>query len=414
MAAGAVSGLTWFAKVWRATHYTPHGPLAQISPPTYAEPKDNGFDDLVKAASALRPYREAIGEAHDGPWNARSPESARLLKQCRAPLTAARKALRKECLHPLPRSIDDTFPYLAGLHNLAWLMIIEGRQDELAGRADQAAQCYSEAFTLAPVAARNGLMIHSLVGVGTTEAVCQELERCVGSGQMTDHGLRALDAQVAKALVQRVPESETLAVEWAISDQCLNDLAAGRIGPDGRRRQAAQPNAAERGLAESGRAETNEIVAAAIEDARRPYWQRSREEPKPQTIMGMICAPVTKEFYSRCAQRDVLLQGLRVLIAITGYRHATGAPPATLQALTPTYLSAVPVDPFDGQPLRYARRGSDYVLYSVGPDGKDEGGTHRIDWEANTGDLIIWPAGPVGVPRPPVPGPTAKGAGGRG
>lgn len=398
--AGAVWGLTWFAKVWRATHYTPHGPLTQISPPTHAEPQDNGFEQLAKAASALRPHREAIAEAQEGPWNARGPEIARLLKQCHGPLTAARKALRKECLHPLPRGISDTFPYMGDLRHLAWLMIVEGRQDELAGRLDQAAQCYSEVFALAPAAARNGLLTHATAAAYITTSACEELERCAGPGGMNEHALRVLDAQLAKALAERVPESETLAVEWVIIDQSLNDLASGRIGPDGQPRQTAQPNPAERAIAESGRAETNEIVAKAIEDARRPYWQRSHEEPRPQTIMGVICAPVTKGFYSHCAQRDVLLEGLRVLIAITRYRHTAGALPTTLQALTPKYLDAVPVDPFDGQLLRYARRGGDYVLYSVGPNGKDEGGAQRIDWEANTGDLIIWPAGPVGIPKP--------------
>jgi len=32
------------------------------------------------------------------------------------------------------------------------------------------------------------------------------------------------------------------------------------------------------------------------------------------------------------------------------------------------------VDPFDGQPLRYSAEGAGYVLYSVGPDLKDDAG----------------------------------------
>jgi hypothetical protein len=48
--------------------------------------------------------------------------------------------------------------------------------------------------------------------------------------------------------------------------------------------------------------------------------------------------------------------------------------PATLSALTPQYLPATLTDPFDGQPLRYRTKGAGYLLYSVGPDLKDNSG----------------------------------------
>ncbi len=51
--------------------------------------------------------------------------------------------------------------------------------------------------------------------------------------------------------------------------------------------------------------------------------------------------------------------------------------PSTLAALVPEYLPAVPVDPFDGQPLRYdPARG---LIYSVGTDLKDNGGSKSVD-----------------------------------
>lgn len=60
--------------------------------------------------------------------------------------------------------------------------------------------------------------------------------------------------------------------------------------------------------------------------------------------------------------------------------------PANLSELTPTYLSAVPADPFDGQPLRYQTKASGYVLYSIGPDLKDDGGERKT---AKTGDILF-------------------------
>ena len=51
-----------------------------------------------------------------------------------------------------------------------------------------------------------------------------------------------------------------------------------------------------------------------------------------------------------------------------------GRLPARLEELVPGYCKAVPADLFDGKPLRYRTFGTGYVIYSVGPDGKDDGG----------------------------------------
>jgi len=61
-------------------------------------------------------------------------------------------------------------------------------------------------------------------------------------------------------------------------------------------------------------------------------------------------------------------------LAVERYRLARGVLPETLQDLVPTYLADVPSDPFDGKPLRYKHLERGYLVYSVGPDGTDDGG----------------------------------------
>jgi len=53
-----------------------------------------------------------------------------------------------------------------------------------------------------------------------------------------------------------------------------------------------------------------------------------------------------------------------------------GALPESLSELVPQYLRAVPSDPFDAndKPIRYLPKYNPPVLYSVGYDGKDDGG----------------------------------------
>jgi hypothetical protein len=48
--------------------------------------------------------------------------------------------------------------------------------------------------------------------------------------------------------------------------------------------------------------------------------------------------------------------------------------PKDLQELCPAYLDEVPIDPFDGKPLKFAHRYDGIVIYSVDKDGKDDGG----------------------------------------
>jgi hypothetical protein len=86
-------------------------------------------------------------------------------------------------------------------------------------------------------------------------------------------------------------------------------------------------------------------------------------------------------------------------IALKRYALRHGGPPQSLSALVPEFLASVPVDYMDGQALRFhAERDGNFVLYSVGEDGKDDGGdssllpgkTHpRIIWEHRD---VVWPA----------------------
>ncbi|NOS72149.1 MAG: hypothetical protein HOP33_19765 [Verrucomicrobia bacterium] len=60
--------------------------------------------------------------------------------------------------------------------------------------------------------------------------------------------------------------------------------------------------------------------------------------------------------------------------------------PKSLRELTPSFLNAIPADPFDGQSLRYRKEGNGYVLYSIGKDIKDDNGKRL---KQQDGDLVF-------------------------
>jgi hypothetical protein len=68
-----------------------------------------------------------------------------------------------------------------------------------------------------------------------------------------------------------------------------------------------------------------------------------------------------------------------VACAIERYRLEQGALPNSLNDLRAKYLSTIPTDPMNGNPLKYVRTPKGYLLYSVGQDGIDNGGVPEMN-----------------------------------
>lgn len=82
----------------------------------------------------------------------------------------------------------------------------------------------------------------------------------------------------------------------------------------------------------------------------------------------------------------------RASLAVAIHAAEAGTAPASLEVLVPSYLSRVPIDPWDGKPLRYSA-GPPARVWSVGPDGKDHGGAPLTDqdddYESHGDDVVI-------------------------
>ena len=133
--------------------------------------------------------------------------------------------------------------------------------------------------------------------------------------------------------------------------------------------------------------EYERMMDAMERNAARPLWER---EPSPidaaihawqQEPMGQmrrlplfLLVPAVdhasmQHHYVRGA-RDATLTA----IALELYHRKHGDWPQTLDDLVPSLLPAVPVDRFDGKPLRYVLKDGIPTLYSIGGDLDDDGG----------------------------------------
>ena len=107
-------------------------------------------------------------------------------------------------------------------------------------------------------------------------------------------------------------------------------------------------------------------------------------------------------------------------IAIKRYELKHGKAPADLAALVPEFLSNLPLDLMDGQPLRYRlEENGRFKLYSVGADGHDDGGAgapglvdNRVGYpQPWTGKDWVWPQAMKGVNNSHVANATAPNRG---
>jgi hypothetical protein len=103
-------------------------------------------------------------------------------------------------------------------------------------------------------------------------------------------------------------------------------------------------------------------------------------------ILAEIMFPESASVVQLRARIEAKAAAVRAGAAVLTYRAAHGgALPGSLAAA----LSPVPTDPFDEKPLRYRREGTGFVVYSVGPDSKFDGGTPQTKLSGGDAALLF-------------------------
>jgi hypothetical protein len=104
---------------------------------------------------------------------------------------------------------------------------------------------------------------------------------------------------------------------------------------------------------------------------------RAEEAKSKGYLICTMLMPALGKVTSREAGGLARLRLAQTAIALERFRAANNHYPDSLNELAPKFLAAVPNDPFDGQPLRYRKSVEGYLLYSIGPDLKDDGGARK-------------------------------------
>jgi hypothetical protein len=119
-----------------------------------------------------------------------------------------------------------------------------------------------------------------------------------------------------------------------------------------------------------------EIAKLPVEEqpSKLKAYLHSIDNDSDLPIQVRLLRPSMEKFGESFWRFQALIRCAIVGIATERYRLTHKQWPDSLKSLVPDFLAKVPLDPFDAKPLRYRRLENGVLIYSIGPDEKDDGG----------------------------------------
>jgi len=138
-------------------------------------------------------------------------------------------------------------------------------------------------------------------------------------------------------------------------------------------------------------ASTDRFYRRQIGESKRPFRQRAAVSVPGDWWSRATLLSITPQILVRHEREQTHLALLEVALAVRMHYLRHGHYPARLSDISREWLPAVPVDLWD-QPIAYRLRDGHPVIYSLGPDGKDDGGRAADPINltpATCGDLVF-------------------------
>jgi hypothetical protein len=134
-----------------------------------------------------------------------------------------------------------------------------------------------------------------------------------------------------------------------------------------------------------------ELMTRLVDVYRQPSWTWHEGIGRFDQMLGAVAAkergatvemrvagmllPATSSLLHGELRTDALGRSLVLLIAAKRHAMILGRWPSSAEALVPRFLAAVPTDPMTGRPMRLVMKGGKLIAYSLGIDGRDDGGS---------------------------------------
>jgi hypothetical protein len=380
----------------------------------------------IEDSEAVKSIDGQLSLAARYPWTAKDhPQLAEWLKANEKPLAQIVEATkRKRYFAPIEPSSDllgARQPPLNPLRQVASALSCRAMLSSADGRINDAWQDLLACHRLGRLISQGGMLIEGLVGIRIDDIACQadlaildrpelDSKRLLGyladlraleprtaishqldnverftvleSVMMVDrHGLWYLEALSGAAPDKiRVPKGPLDNIDW---DPALRNANRwfDRLSAFTRESDRAVREQRYKQL-ETDLKDMKTRLVTSKELAKALRGERIAPATRGELLGDLVLGQLIPAFWKMQQATDRSEQGqrnLHIAFALAAYQRDHKGYPKTLDGLAPKYLAKIPDDLFTGKPLVYRPSEKGYLLYSLGPDGKDDEGRGNSD-----------------------------------
>jgi hypothetical protein len=298
---------------------------------------------------------------------------------------------RHACRYPmvLADGFATKLPHLTKIKRAATFLKMVAINQTAQNRTDAATATLQAGFSLARSLDDEPLVISKLVDYASLSLILQGMDQSFSRQAFSDAQLQALESTLKNAEM-RFSLHRPLAYERACGISVFQMSGAELAKAGGNMTNVDLVAYSKTAKFQQDFAFLLDYYSELIALTEIPYGQAMKALPKLAdraekaktqgfVVSSMLISASGTSSFQKAAKAAAFLRDAQTAVAIERYRlkHANDLP-GTLADLVPTHLSAVPEDPFDGQPLRFKPLpGKGYVVYSVGANLVDDGGVEK-------------------------------------
>jgi hypothetical protein len=317
-------------------------------------------------------------------------------------------------------------PHLSDIRKLARVGIWRARMQIDANRPQQAIE---DCLTIARCGSHwqgKETLVEQLVGIAVSALAYEEILNIVEAKSFSSTDLKHLQQQLLQIYPQSYPlmnmEGERLFFMDAVQHVFTEGGPGGGHIIPGRLMSITGPPLSDNAelpyiaaaMVHAGRDKTidkgNEIYERMEKRAKMSPYERHINDSNSIDAMIMklskyryslfhIFLPTFDRVSELAYRGKTQYEATLTILALQQWQMEKGGYPETLNNLVESgYLKELPMDPYTDKPLIYKKTDDNFVLYSVGPNFKDDGGQVYRDekgkpqlWHDEFGDAVFWP-----------------------
>ncbi len=382
---------------------------ADLMPKTPVRPEDNAAPLLREAgktfSKAARPHKgweQTFALAIAEPTPANMEAAQRVIASLDPALSLAEKAAAKPSIdfghdwtREDPWKIE--FPAFSEIKSLSKGFVFRAQLRAISGDKVGAIRDMRAASRLAEFAGTDPTLMAALVQIATDALVSRTMENIVSRHPGDLDLLNALDEIADRKTNQPMEILRSLRGEIIMSLAAaeapatdLMDSYFGEVDPEDPN-AVSEANKLKAELAPSG--VPDDLRARALQPWIEVYADQAtvkdnatlvkrlaeidyqlKSDDDPTTALRVMTYPMSLQAGHAFLTRDARWQAVRGLMAVLRFKGAQGRYPATLAE-----AGFTDVDPFTGKAFHLKVEGETVRVYSVGPDGVDNGGEERVN-----------------------------------